>query len=518
MTSEDEHVSAPRDSEARPVRMPKFDPNALMRLAIDEMHKSVPERRDDGKVPPSVGAVVWFPDGTVVKAHRSEFREGDHAEFTVFEKKLLARKLDEAVLFTTLEPCLVRSPERTPCAKRIFKARMKQVWIGIEDPDPSVEGRGQEYLIQHEVDVRRFPEELYKEIEEANQAFIKQATDRANVAHTVPPEGITLSSFEAVEPRVAADGFSADALRHYRRTAKIKDATGSPAFLAHLAQLGLLRVDDRGRFMPTKFGVVAFGKDPQALYPMATVLGKIRQATGQPETRTFLGPAVLLPDEIITWLRDRLPQPLERSSGTSKVSDALPYEAVREAIVNAIVHRDYDAAYDGVQTHLEVTPDTVIVKSAGAPKAPSSIELLQELRAVPVARNPALQATFARARLTEGQNYGMETFRALVDAGLPRPTYSFDEPFVTLTLYRTPEAAVHFLPPEAVTELGEDAKRGWVLMASRGSISSTEYARGMQVSAATALRHLRTFARLGLVTREGSGPATRYRLVPPSRQ
>lgn len=60
--------------------------------------------RGDGKANPLVGAVLWN-DGTIDTASRSELRDGDRAEFTLLERKHRSTKLDQAVLFSTLEPC-----------------------------------------------------------------------------------------------------------------------------------------------------------------------------------------------------------------------------------------------------------------------------------------------------------------------------------------------------------------------------------------------------------------------------
>ena len=62
-------------------------------MAIDVMRKSIAEPRTDGKVNPKVGAVLLFPDGTVEKAHRGELRDGDHAEFTLIERKCADKDL-----------------------------------------------------------------------------------------------------------------------------------------------------------------------------------------------------------------------------------------------------------------------------------------------------------------------------------------------------------------------------------------------------------------------------------------
>jgi len=105
----------------------KFDPRKLMEMAIEAMRQSVGEPRDDGKASPLVGAVLYRPDGTVETAHRGELRYGDHAEYTLLERKNRDRKLDGSILFATLEPCAPgsRRHPKLGCAERIVLARIK---------------------------------------------------------------------------------------------------------------------------------------------------------------------------------------------------------------------------------------------------------------------------------------------------------------------------------------------------------------------------------------------------------
>ena len=84
----------------------KFDSRKFMELAIEVMRQSVPEPRPDGKASPKVGAVLVKPDGTVETACRGELRHGDHAEFTILERKNRGNKLDGSNLF---------SPSPRPC-------------------------------------------------------------------------------------------------------------------------------------------------------------------------------------------------------------------------------------------------------------------------------------------------------------------------------------------------------------------------------------------------------------------
>lgn len=70
----------------------KFTDRQLMERAIELARKSVSE---EGKDSPKVAAIV-AKDGIIIgEAYRSEFVAGDHAEFTVFEKKLQDKTLRE---------------------------------------------------------------------------------------------------------------------------------------------------------------------------------------------------------------------------------------------------------------------------------------------------------------------------------------------------------------------------------------------------------------------------------------
>ncbi|MCU0690029.1 MAG: hypothetical protein MUF54_01375 [Polyangiaceae bacterium] len=147
-----------------------FDARKLMELAVDVMVKSKQEPRSDGKASPLVGAVLWN-DGATDTASRSELRDGDHAEFTLLERKHRSTKLDDAVIFSTLEPCAPgsRKHPKLSCAERI-----KEIWIGIEDPDPTVDRKGIKYLQDHGVKVHLFDRDLQERIRaEPGQARLR---------------------------------------------------------------------------------------------------------------------------------------------------------------------------------------------------------------------------------------------------------------------------------------------------------------------------------------------------------
>ena len=91
---------------AKSVKTKPFNATTYMQLAIDEMKKSIAENRGDGKASPKVGAVLISAAGDVLgTAHRGELREGDHAEYTLLDRKFRDRNVTGAYLFATLEPC-----------------------------------------------------------------------------------------------------------------------------------------------------------------------------------------------------------------------------------------------------------------------------------------------------------------------------------------------------------------------------------------------------------------------------
>ncbi len=77
------------------------EPRFYMEEAIRVMKGSVDERNKDTPSP-RVGAVLVFPNGTYETAYRGEFREGDHAEYTLLDKKFRTKEISDCWLFATL--------------------------------------------------------------------------------------------------------------------------------------------------------------------------------------------------------------------------------------------------------------------------------------------------------------------------------------------------------------------------------------------------------------------------------
>jgi ATP-dependent DNA helicase RecG len=489
----------------------KFYPRKMMEKAIEVMKLSVTEPRADKKASPLVGAVLVKPDGTLETAFRGEIRHGDHAEYTLLERKHHDKPLDGSVLFATLEPCApgARKHPKLACAERIVNARIAEVWVGIEDPDPAVDRQGIRYLEENGIKVHLFDLDLQERIRQANKEFIAQALQRAAEAKDgKAAKHAPLSPWDEALAGAGLDDLASAALVRYRERTKIPDKATSAKFLQRLERQGLLR--HRGsKLVPTGFGLLLFGKAPREVLHHAGLNATIEFPDGTHEIRDFDGPTILIPDRMEAWLRPKLPTVIDRSRMTRRERPSLPFELVREAVINALVHRDYDRV--GATCHLVVTSDSVTVRSPGAPLAPITVAQMQAFTAPMYNRNPKLQFAFGGTKLVEGRGFGMRTFgAAAAKYGLPVPKYTFDGLYLNLTIYRHAQAAVAALGATVLGKLGKAERAGWEWLATKERTTSSEYAESMKVPYRTAMNHLKRFQDLGLLEKSGSGRATNY--------
>jgi ATP-dependent DNA helicase RecG len=486
-----------------------------MELAIETMRKTKHEPRPDGKVLPLVGVVIYKPDGTIQTAYRGELRDGDHAEYTLLERKNRSNSLDDSILFTTLEPCSKESriPPKISCSERIVLARIKEVWIGIADPDPNVDGKGIKYLEENDIKVNIFHRDLQDIINKENKDFIDGALERAVKEESRKHPGeIVLSELEKILEAANLQDLSQGALEKYRTRIKISDPLTSAQFNRRLVQQGLL-IEKDGGFVPSGFGYIVFGKEPRTIVPQAGLIATIHYPDGREEQKEFNEPLISIPESAIDWLSGKLPNIIDRSTAVRSERPAFPPELIREALVNALIHRDYNIT--GAKCQLLVNEHTITIKSPGGPLPPITLDQMKSFNAPMLSRNPKLHYIFRQMGLAEEAGLGLKTFRATAEKyDLPLPKYTFEDPYLVLTLFRTKESAAETLSPSILESLNNDERAGWEFLTSRISTTQKEYAQHMGFEHRKAQRHLKKFIDLGLITRRGAGPSTEYLIIP----
>ena len=478
----------------------------LMLLAIEEMNKSINEPRPDGKVPPKVGAVILFPNGRIEKAYRGELREGDHAEYTLIERKLANENLAGCVLFTTLEPCVSRNDPKVPCSKRTTNARIKKVFVGIEDKDPTVDGKGIRHLINHDVVVKMFDRDLQRIIEKENSMFLEQALERKREKE----EEDLRMPLEYPVLTYNISKFSDEALQKFIDEAKLPYKIKDEGFLEYLADFGAMEWDEKSKtFKATGFGILLFGKNPRAKYPQAVLKAHVKYGNSMVEPKDFDQPLVLIPDLVEEWLHKVLPLAKDTSSFKRKDIPGFPLRVLREGIINAIIHRDYEIRE--AKCSLEIDDNKIVIKSPGNPLPAISLNDLNSFSASSLSRNPIITYVFSLMDYAEEKGFGMESLKSLKkEFGLPLPSYSLKEPFLILTFPRNTEAIREVISNGSINELNKEELSAFEIFRNNKYITKSEFAGQTGLPNRTAERLLKKFVDLKLIYKQGSGSNTSY--------
>lgn len=472
-----------------------------MELAIKVMNDSIQEPRND-KVSPKVGAVLIKPDGSIETASRGELREGDHAEFTLLERKNRAVPLDGSTLFATLEPCApgARNHPKLGCAERIVNARIKKVYIGIEDPDPKVDRKGINYLIKSGVVVEMFPSDLQKEIREANKQFINEAEERAKTAQKKTPK-VILTDKERIESKAELDDLNQIQIEYFIKKAKLNAEFGSTKFNRIFEQLGLLE-KNKNTYQPTGLGLLLFGTRPQFAYANALIRATYKTEGRGEDIHTIEGSLIEQVDKIQSWYETRIGKQIDRSNAKRVTIYDYPQVVFREAIINAIVHRDYDI--DGAPIYFEINDDAIIIKSPGEPVKPLKLNQIKQFSAPSLSRNPKIMYVFDQLELVEQRGLGFSTIKELPEKfDTPLPIVSYEEPYMVFTFPRSGDALKRIDNTPGLSELNNEELKGLDWIRLEGEVNTRQYANHFDYGYKKAQRHLAKMRNLNLIVDNG---------------
>ncbi|MEU7478580.1 ATP-binding protein [Lentzea sp. NPDC042327] len=239
---------------------------------------------------------------------------------------------------------------------------------------------------------------------------------------------------EAVPDAVVGD---LDRVAFGRTIERVRQTTRAFRDVDEVTALERMRVlvrADNGHLVPSLGGLLTFGTYPQQYFPQLTVSvvvygGDDTEArfTDNPVIR---GPIPELVAETMAVLRRHMrTRSFVDGSGRREMPD-YPMEAVREAVVNAVLHRDYSGGTRGVQVQIELHPDRLVVRSPGGLFGPV---LLEDLGAegVSSSRNAFLASLLSDTFLpgsdrlvAENRASGIPAMiRELQRSGLARPIF-----------------------------------------------------------------------------------------------
>lgn len=134
-----------------------------------------------------MGVVVAKDGNLLEKGHRGELSGGEHAEYTVIERKLGNQIIAGATVYTTLEPCTTRKHPKIPCAERLVERKVSRVVIGMLDPNPDIRGKGQLRLRDANITTDLFPSDLMAQVEEINREFLRCHREAGSIGNRAAP-------------------------------------------------------------------------------------------------------------------------------------------------------------------------------------------------------------------------------------------------------------------------------------------------------------------------------------------
>ena len=145
-----------------------------MLLADKEMLKSNNYHNSETYQAPLVGCVLLYSDKSYITAYRDEAIEYKHAENILMHKIDINKIDDKAILFVTLEPCVtfIERNHLLSCSELIINHQIKNVCIGMIDPNPNIKEKGIKFLKDKNVNVSFFDNDITQMIYKANQDFI----------------------------------------------------------------------------------------------------------------------------------------------------------------------------------------------------------------------------------------------------------------------------------------------------------------------------------------------------------
>jgi len=133
------------------------------------------------------------------------------------------------------------------------------------------------------------------------------------------------------------------------------------------------------------------------------------------------------------WIKSNINIRYDTSQFKRKEIPELPMDALREAVVNALAHRDYRAT-PSIKIYL-FHDRLEIVSPGGLPKGVDKSNFGK--KSAP--RNPLLFEIMQRMQLVEKVGYGItKMYDACKEQGLPEPRFHFEDEWVTVTFARVP--------------------------------------------------------------------------------
>ncbi len=213
-------------------------------------------------------------------------------------------------------------------------------------------------------------------------------------------------------------------------------------------------------------------------------------------------------DKAAAFVLENIHRPLWVAPGeiAAKQAYELPAAAVREAVVNAIIHRDYQSPS---KVQIRVFPNRVELWNPG--QLPSQLKISDLKKSHPsVPNNPLLFRQFYRVAYVEDAGGGtLDIIKKCKELNLPEPSFEQKMGNFVVTFWRAVLTEEHL----DALKLNERQKSAVKYIEEHGKITRAEYEKVHSVPGRTANRELNALVTKKVIEKKGSGPETYYVLA-----
>jgi ATP-dependent DNA helicase RecG len=280
-------------------------------------------------------------------------------------------------------------------------------------------------------------------------------------------------------------------------------------------------------------GLLALGAEPQRFFPELgltfVAYPTTRVGEAGPRGERFVdearvdGPIPLMIEPCVRVLQRNMKRRAVVHGVGRETEWEYPITALREALVNALVHRDFSALARGTPVQVQLFPDRLTIINPGGLHGPVSVDRLGEA-GVSSSRNATLMRILEDTPLPgsghlvcENRGSGIGAMlAALREAGMSPPEFydgvaTFSVTFPNHTLFD--RESLEWLARIGGDELSDNQRVGLALLRNGQSLSNEVYRKFNNIDSRVATRELRELVQRGLIQPVNSGRWTTYRLM-----
>lgn len=347
-----------------------------------------------------------------------------------------------------------------------------------------------------------------------------------NSTRDVPEESLprfllerTGAKWDGLPCTVTADALDARTFEDFKALARNRLPALRPTDDAETILNNLQLREEDGRLR--RAAVLLFGKDQEAQRLASTAfvqIGRFKSGTVILDEKQITGNLFAQLEGVMAQFRQYLqvryefPTQTEAREGLTALQPVEVWEyprfALREAVANALLHRDYT---DSGRVMIRVYDDHILITSPGTLPEGITIADLSRNPHPSRLRNPLLAQAFYFAEIVERWGSGTTRMAELCRAqNLPAPEFAQVGSEVYVTFRKEPYT------PERLRQLGLNERQIQAVqfVREKGSISNTEYRNLTAVSARTATNDLADMVRRNIFLPPiGRGRSLRYELA-----